>query len=83
MKTMDFILAVLGVFLLVFVVVMILLFIAYQSVPDTLIMSVFAACGLEGGVMGWIKTTKDKIREKWEEQENTQAQAGIDDENNE
>ena len=31
--------------------------------PSTLTACVFGVCGLENGVMGWIKTNKDKAAE--------------------
>ena len=60
MGAMDKILIVLGVFLLCFIVAMVVIFIKKDSIPDTLVQCVFGACGLEGGVMGWIKTTKER-----------------------
>ena len=66
MGVMDRILVILGVFLLAFIGVMIYLFIRFQSIPDTLVGCVFALCGMEGGVMGWIKTNKENIRAKME-----------------
>ena len=62
--TMDKVLVVIGVFLLVFVVVMLWLFYVTGSIPDTLCTCVFAICGGECGVMGWIKTTKDRHQER-------------------
>ena len=53
-KTMDVILVILAIFLLVFVIVMIAIYIRTGGIPDTL-----CTCG-ECGVMGWIKTTKDR-----------------------
>lgn len=65
--TMNVILAVVGICLLVFTVYMIELYKLYGAVPDTLVTCVFASLGGECGVMGWIKTTKDRNRErKWE-----------------
>ena len=64
MKTMDKILLVIGIFLLGFTVTMIWLFHTHYAVPDTLITCVFAATTGELGVMGWIKTTKDRKRER-------------------
>lgn len=32
------------------------------STPDTLITCVFGICGVEGGVMGWIKTSKNRLK---------------------
>ena len=63
-RTMDIILAVIAVFLLLFIVVMIWLYYQTGAIPDTLCTCVFAACGGECGVMGWIKTTKDRQRER-------------------
>ena len=62
MKTMDIILVVIGVFLLLFTIAMTVVFAVCGAVPDTLITCVFAALGGECGVMGWIKTAKEKHR---------------------
>ena len=64
MKTMDKILVIIGVFLFLFTVAMMAIFCICGSVPDTLITCVFTALGGECGVMGWIKTAKEKYREK-------------------
>lgn len=61
-KTMDRILAVLAGFLFLFVVVNLIIFCVTGSVPDVLITCVFAACTGELSVMGWIKTTKEKLK---------------------
>ena len=63
-RTMDVILAVIAVFLLLFIVVMVWLYYRTGAIPDTLCTCVFAACGGECGVMGWIKTTKERQRER-------------------
>lgn len=40
------------------------------AIPDTLCQCVFALLGGECGVMGWIKTTKDKQQDrKWAEED--------------
>lgn len=62
--TMDLILMVIACFLLAFVVVMVWLYYHTGGIPDTLVTCVFAVCGGECGVMGWIKTTKDRLRER-------------------
>ena len=62
--TMDFILIVVGVLLVIFTVTMIILFCTFGTIPDTLCTCVFAALGGECGVMGWIRTTKDRHRER-------------------
>lgn len=61
---MDTILIILGAFLLCFIVTMIVIFIVTGSTPDTLIQCVFGLGGLEGGVLGWIKTTKERRQDR-------------------
>jgi coenzyme F420-reducing hydrogenase gamma subunit len=39
------------------------------STPDVLITCVFGICGVEGGVMGWIKTSKNKLQKLKSERE--------------
>lgn len=70
LKTMDVALVILLLVLLIFTATMIWIFLKVGSVPDSLVTAVFAVCGGECGVMGWIKTTKDKINEKKEKKEN-------------
>ena len=50
--------------LTVFTIAMIALFTVYGSVPDTLITCVFATLGGECGILGWIKTTKEKKQDR-------------------
>ena len=57
---MDLILLVIGIFLALFTAAMIVIHCITGSTPDTLITCVFGICGVEGGVMGWIKTAKMK-----------------------
>lgn len=64
LRTMDLILVVVGILLISFTISMILLFEKYGSVPDTLITCVFAALAGECGIMGWIKTTKEKNKDR-------------------
>jgi len=68
---MDIILIVVGLAMLCFTIAMITLFREYGAVPDTLITCVFATLGGECGIMGWIKTSKEKHREK-ENKRNTE-----------
>lgn len=63
-KTMDLILIIVGALLVSFTIAMIVIFIKYGAIPDTLCTCVFAALGGECGVMGWIRTTKDRHRER-------------------
>lgn len=67
--TMDLILLIIGVFLALFTTAMIVIHCITGSTPDTLITCVFGICGIEGGVMGWIKTSKNKLQ-KFNEKEN-------------
>ena len=64
MGTMDFILLIVFLCLTVFTIAMIVLFTVYGSVPDTLITCVFPTLGGECGILGWIKTTKEKKQER-------------------
>lgn len=61
---MNLILILIGVALLSFTAVMIWLFITAGSIPDTLVTCVFAVLGGECGVMGWIKTAKEKAKDR-------------------
>lgn len=63
-RTMDVVLVVIAVFLLVFIGIMLWLYHRTGGIPDTLCTCVFAACGGECGVMGWIKTTKERQRDR-------------------
>lgn len=62
--TMDLILLVIGIFLALFTTTMIVIHCITGSTPDTLITCVFGICGVEGGVMGWIKTSKNKMQKR-------------------
>ena len=58
--TMDKILVLEAVFLVSYTVADLVVFWHTGSEPATLTGCVFGVCGLENGVMGWIKTNKDK-----------------------
>lgn len=78
--TMDRILLLLGIFLLVFIIAMIVVFVCCGSVPDTLIAGVFGLCGGECGVMGWIKTRKEQLQSrKWELEDRNPGEGGNND----
>ena len=64
MKTMDRILIIVGIALLGFTVTMTVIYCMTGGIPDTLCTCVFAALGGECGVRGWIKTTKERLRER-------------------
>lgn len=63
-RTMDIVLVIIAAFLLVFVVALMWLYYRTGGIPDTLCTCVFAICGGECGIMGWIKTTKDRCRDR-------------------
>lgn len=64
---MDRILLIIAIFLLVFIVSMTTIFIICGAIPDTLVTGVFAVCGGECGVMGWIKNRKEQFQSRtWE-----------------
>ena len=66
-KTMDVILVVIAVALLLFTIEMILLYRETGAIPDTLCACVFTALGGECGAMAWIKTTKERQKDrKWQ-----------------
>lgn len=68
MGTMDLILLLVFLCLVIFTVTMIALFTVYGSVPDTLVTCVFATLGGECGILGWIKTTKEKKQDRrWQQ----------------
>lgn len=67
MGVMNLILVLCGIALVIFTAICLWMFTKYMEVPNTLITCVFAALTGEAGVMGWIKTNKDKTQSrKWE-----------------
>lgn len=75
--TMNLILIIVGISILVFTVVMIRVFLIYGAIPDTLCTCVFGMCGGECGVMGWIKSTKEKYKDReWKKEDEQQAMGG-------
>ena len=72
---MDVILIIVGISLLAFTITMVRIYRECGGVPDTLVTCVFATLGGECGIMGWIKTTKDRNKErKWEQEDKREAQ---------
>ena len=61
--TMDKVLVLEAVILVVYTVAALVVFWHTGNEPATLTACVFGVCGLENGVMGWIKTNKDKTAE--------------------
>lgn len=70
---MNFILVLIGIVMVWFTLEMIQIFKEYGSIPDTLVNCVFIATTGECGIMGWIKTTKDKYREREWRQEDAKS----------
>lgn len=64
MKTMDKILIILAVSLAIFVIAMTIIYCITGGIPDTLVTCVFAICGGECGAMAWIKTAKERNKER-------------------
>ena len=60
MRTMDLILIILGITTLAFMGIVISFSWFDKVIPDSLIYSYFTAIGVEGTVMGWIKTRGGK-----------------------
>ena len=60
MGTMDKVLILEGVILVTYTAADLAVFWHTGSEPATLTACVFGVCGFENGVMGWIKTTKEK-----------------------
>ncbi len=76
--TMNVILIIVGAFLVAFTLKMISLFETYGMVPDTLINCVFVALAGECGIMGWIKTSKEKNKDRrWQLEDRKQERENL------
>lgn len=76
--TMNVILIIVGVFLVAFTLKMISLFETYGMVPDTLVNCVFVALAGECGIMGWIKTSKEKNKDRrWQLEDRKQERENL------
>lgn len=72
--TMNLILIIVGVSALAFTVCMIWIFLTYAAIPDMLCTCVFTLLGGECGVMGVIKSFKEKYREwEWKKEDEREA----------
>lgn len=78
-KTMDIILIIVGIMLVSFTITMIWVHVTTGSIPDTLCTCVFATLGCECGVMGWIKTNKNKYYNRELNKENGRPTDSISD----
>ena len=64
MKTLDIVLIIIGTLLIAFTIAMIIIFCKIGMIPDTLVTCFFAALGGECGVCGWIKTAKERNKDR-------------------
>ena len=70
MGVMDKVLIFEAVILIAYTVADLAVFWHTGAEPYTLTGCVFGVCGFENGVMGWIKTTKEKVRDRrWEQED--------------
>lgn len=70
MRTMDLCLIICSVLLIAFTVVMIITYYKFYAIPDTLCTCFFGAIAGECGCLGWIKTTKERVRERqWQKED--------------
>ena len=70
MGAMDKVLILEGVILVAYTAADLAVFWHTGNEPATLTACVFGVCGFENGVMGWIKTTKEKVRDRrWEQED--------------
>ena len=87
MGTMNIVLIIVLIIAVLFTGIMIYLFATVGSIPDTLVTCVFAVLGGECGVLGWIKTAKERAQDrKWQKEdraeEKKQMQEELRNENN-
>ena len=74
MRTMDKILVAVFALLVAFTVTMITLYLRMGAIPDTLCTCVFGTLAGECGIMGWIKTSKERHREReWEKEDQSES----------
>lgn len=67
---MDVILVIVAVLLIAFTVYMIKLYRETGAIPETLCTCVFGVLGGECGVMAWIKTTKERHKDReWQRED--------------
>lgn len=72
---MNIVLLIAAILLAWFTVKMIQIYLAYGAIPDTLVNCVFLALTGEAGIMGWIKTRKEKYRERrWQKEDQREAE---------
>lgn len=75
---MDRILVVVAIILVLFTIAVFVVFWHTGTEPAVLVGCVFGVCGVEYGIMGWIKTTKERIAEREERGAANQSQQNPD-----
>lgn len=74
-KTSSVALIVVLIVLLIFTAYMCVLFKSMGSIPDTLVTCVFAVLGTECGALAWIRTAKEKYKEReWQKEDERAAE---------
>ena len=69
-KTSNIALVIVSVTLVIFTTYMCYLYKQTGGVPDTLVTCVFMVCGTECGALAWIRTSKEKYKEReWMEED--------------
>lgn len=70
MGTMNLILVIDGISIVTFTAIMIYLYWLTGAIPDTLCTCFYSVTGGEFGVMGWIKTTKERNQDRqWQKED--------------
>jgi hypothetical protein len=73
-KTSDVALVLVFAVLVVFTAYMCVLYRECGSIPDTLVTCVFATLGGECGALAWIRTTKEKYKDReWQKEDEKEA----------
>lgn len=62
-KALDVALIVVAAFFVAFTAIMVVTFWRYQMIPDTLVASFYASCGIELIMAAWIETKKQQRKE--------------------
>ena len=66
-KALDVALIVVAAFFVAFTAVMVVTFWQFQMIPDTLVASFYASCGIELIMAAWIETKKQQRKENTDE----------------
>lgn len=66
-KALDVALVIVAAFFVAFTVVMVVTFWQFQMIPDTLVASFYASCGIELIMAAWIETKKQQRKENTDE----------------